>query len=67
MSQGKPANDSTPGGERAAPKALSPAWLAFIRFCGDLRYGEIERLSIQDGVPVLAELTKKKVKFTGEA
>jgi len=43
---------------------LAPAWREFIRFCRELRHGEIERLSIQDGLPVLAELTKKKVKFT---
>jgi hypothetical protein len=42
---------------------LPPAWREFIRFCTDLRHGEIERLSIQDGLPVLAEITKKKVKF----
>jgi len=28
-----------------------------------LQHGEIERLKIQDGLPVLAEVTKKKVKF----
>ena len=44
---------------------LPPAWREFIRFCADLRHGEIERLSIQDGLPVLAEVTKKKVKFHG--
>ncbi len=43
--------------------ALPPAWREFIRFCRDLRHGEIERLSIQDGVPVLAEVTTRKVKF----
>jgi hypothetical protein len=47
------------GGEHALP----PAWREFIRFCRDLRHGEIERLSIQDGLPVLAEVTTKKVKF----
>ncbi|MBZ5590284.1 MAG: hypothetical protein LAO05_17155 [Acidobacteriia bacterium] len=46
-------------GERSLP----PAWREFIRFCRDLRHGEIERLSIQDGMPVLAETIKKKVKF----
>jgi hypothetical protein len=46
---------------------LPPAWREFIRFCTDLRHGEIERLSIQDGLPVLAELTKKKVKFNGRS
>ena len=44
---------------------LSSAWREFIRFCRDLKHGEIERLSIQDGVPVLAEITKKKIKFNG--
>jgi hypothetical protein len=51
---------------RAAPEttALHPSWSAFIRFCHDLKHGEIERLSIQDGLPVLATTTRKKVKFT---
>jgi hypothetical protein len=44
--------------------ALPPAWAAFVRYCAELKYGEIERLSIQDGLPVLAEMTKKKIKFT---
>jgi hypothetical protein len=44
---------------------LPPAWLEFIRFCVELKHGEIERLSIQDGLPVLAEVTKRKVKFAG--
>ena len=43
---------------------LHPAWRAFLRFCAELRYGEIEGLKIQDGLPVLAEVTRKKVKFT---
>jgi hypothetical protein len=42
---------------------LPSAWREFIRFCSQLKHGEIERLCIQDGVPVLAEITKKKVKF----
>lgn len=42
---------------------LAPAWREFIRFCSELGHGEIERLSIQDGVPVLAETIKRKVKF----
>jgi hypothetical protein len=45
-------------------RPLHPAWREFIRFCRDMRYGDIERLSIQDGLPVLAELTRTKVKFT---
>ncbi|HEY3938768.1 MAG TPA: hypothetical protein VGL97_15145 [Bryobacteraceae bacterium] len=43
---------------------MPAAWREFIRFCQELRHGEIEHLSIQDGLPVLAEITKKKVKFT---
>lgn len=42
---------------------LPAAWIEFIRYCQQLRYGEIERLSIQDGLPVLAETTRQKVKF----
>ena len=48
----------------AADAPLPPAWREFIRYCRELRHGEIERLSIQDGLPVLAEMTRKKVKFT---
>ena len=43
--------------------SLPPAWREFIRYCRDLRHGEIERLSIQDGQPVLAEIIRRKVKF----
>ena len=39
-------------------KGLHPAWQEFIRYCRELRHGEIERLCIQDGVPVLAEQVK---------
>jgi len=42
---------------------LHPAWAAFIRHCRDLGFGEISHLKIQDGLPVMAEETKKKVKF----
>jgi len=47
----------------AAREELSGAWLAFIRYCRQIGHGEIERLRIQDGLPVLAEVTRKKVKF----
>ena len=46
-----------------ATNKLHPAWKDFIHFCREMRHGEIERLSIQDGLPVLAEVTKKKIKF----
>ena len=43
---------------------MHPSWLAFVKFCRELQHGEIEHLKIQDGLPVLAEVTRKKVKFT---
>lgn len=43
--------------------SLHPAWVSFIRYCEDLGHGEIEKLKIQDGLPVMAEMTTKKVKF----
>ena len=43
--------------------SVPAAWREFISFCRDLRHGEIHRLSIQDGLPVLAEVSIKKVKF----
>jgi hypothetical protein len=44
-------------------RPLHPAWVAFIRHCRELGFGEISQLKIQDGLPVMAEETKKKVKF----
>ena len=41
-----------------------PDWEAFVRFCEELSFGEIERVKIQDGRPVLAEVVKKKIRFT---
>lgn len=43
---------------------LHPSWRRFIAYCTRLEHGEIERLKIQDGLPVLAEVTREKVKFT---
>lgn len=44
-------------------KPLQPAWRIFIRYCAEMGHGEIELLKIQDGLPVLAEVVKKKIKF----
>ena len=46
------------------PGSLHPAWLEFIRFCGQLRHGEIDQLKIQDGLPLLAETVRQKIKFS---
>jgi hypothetical protein len=48
---------------RLPDKSPHRAWRVFIRYCAELEHGEIERLKIQDGLPVLAEVTTKKVKF----
>jgi hypothetical protein len=49
--------------DRRHDAVIHPAWLAFVRYCRELQHGEIDCLKIQDGLPVLAEVTKKKVKF----
>jgi hypothetical protein len=43
---------------------LHPDCREFIRFSRDLRHGVIERLGIQDGLSVLEETTRKRVKLT---
>jgi len=63
-----PANRSTiplrPAVKPVASESPHPAWRAFMRYCADLQHGEIEILKIQDGLPVLAEVVRRKVKFT---
>lgn len=49
--------------DRADDGSIHPAWRAFIRYCSDLGHGELEKLSIQDGLPILAEHVRQKVKF----
>lgn len=43
---------------------VHPAWYALIKYCESLRYGEIEKLKIQDGLPMIAEVVKKKINFS---
>lgn len=43
---------------------IHPVWYSFIRYCKKLKYGEIEKLTIRDGLPLLAEEVKKKIKFS---
>ena len=49
-------------GEKLAQDIPEP-WARLIRFCEQLGHGEIEKLKIQDGVPVIADLVREKVKF----
>jgi hypothetical protein len=47
-----------------ANTAVHPSWLRLIRYCAELGHGEIEKLKIQDGLPMNAEVTTRKVKFS---
>ena len=49
---------------RNAQKEVHPAWAAFIQYCELLRHGDIEKLKIQDGLPMLAEVIREKIKFS---
>jgi hypothetical protein len=48
-------------GEQFADKKVR--WADFIKFCEKLKFGEIEKLKIQDGVPCAAEIVTQKIKF----
>lgn len=63
------ANSSLIGVMRRSPEERKvlpahPAWLRLMRYCAELEHGEIEKLKIQDGLPMTAEITTKKVKFS---
>lgn len=44
--------------------AVDPAWQQLMRYRAELGHGEIEKLKIQDGLPMAAEVTTRKVKFS---
>ena len=50
--------------ENAKGSTPHPAWLRLMRYCADLGHGEIEKLKIQDGLPMTAEVTTRKIKFS---
>lgn len=45
-------------------QVISKEWARLIQFCQELGHGEIEKLKIQDGIPVIADVVREKVKFT---
>lgn len=47
----------------SARDSLPAAWVAFINYCQQLQHGEVDKLKIQDGLPILAESSVKKIKF----
>jgi len=50
--------------EARTEAGVHPAWLRLIHYCAELGHGEIEKLKIQDGLPMAAEVTTRKVKFS---
>ena len=48
--------------ERVSVK-VHPSWEAFIKYCTELKYGEVARLQIQDGLPTSAESVKQRIRF----
>lgn len=58
-------NDEWKNGAKGKPvQPISEEWARLIRFCQHLNHGEIDKLKIQDGVPVIADIVHQKVKFT---
>ena len=52
------------GSETLTSNHVHPSWLRLMRYCAELGHGEIEKLKIQDGLPMAAEVTTKKIKFS---
>jgi hypothetical protein len=44
--------------------AISSQWIEFVQFCKNLGFGRIEKLEIQNGQPMMAEVVTTKVKFS---
>lgn len=42
---------------------LPIGWIRFIRYCEKIDFGELQRVQIQNGVPVSAEKATEKIKF----
>jgi hypothetical protein len=50
--------------ETVGEHIVHPAWARLMHYCVELGHGEIEKLKIQDGIPVIADVVREKVKFT---
>ena len=58
-----PPSTGTVAGQDEREVALHPSWRAVIRFCEEMRYGEIACLKIHDGLPISAEMVTKKIRW----
>jgi hypothetical protein len=52
------------GAETRTSIGVHPSWVRLMRYCAELGHGEIEKLKIQDGLPIAAEVTTRKIKFS---
>lgn len=66
MAAGENFNSSPPrkAVEARTNAPVHPAWQRLMRYCAELGHGEIEKLKIQDGLPMVAEVTTRRVKFS---
>jgi hypothetical protein len=66
MAAGMNLNSSRSGkaSQARTSTGVHPAWLRLMRYCAEMGHGEIEKLKIQDGLPMGAEVTTKKIKFS---
>jgi len=58
-----PVGNAEGAAARATAGELHPAWQAFIQYCRELDHGEIDCIKIQNGLPVSAEVIKKKIRW----
>ena len=47
-------------------QAVHPAWQALIRYCEKLQFGELEKISIQNGLPMTVEVVRTKMRLRTE-
>ena len=63
---GKPKNDEAHSNHSAAVEHLHPAWQVLIRYCEKLQFGELEKISIQNGLPMTVEVVRTKMRLRTE-
>lgn len=49
--------------EKTETVKVKPGWVRFMKYCEQLGYGELTKVSIQNGLPMSAEYVKKKIRF----
>ena len=56
-------NDEAHTNYSAAIEHLHPAWQVLIRYCEKLQFGELEKVSIQNGLPMMVEVVRTKMRL----